>query len=176
MVGVALLLLVLAVARWWRERRGLALVVLRALIIGALVFVMLNPQSLLPRERTEKPKLAVLLDTSASMSTKDIGSDSRFAAALQALTNSSTMAALGKEFVLDLRSFDREAHPVDLNQLGINSPAGDASDIGRALMSVAGELGETKAQSGILAFGVRNHDALRQGVREFFPGFYGFVP
>jgi hypothetical protein len=148
--GIAFGLLLLAAVRWWRERRGRMSLVLRAIIIGLLVFVMLNPQSLLPRERTEKPKLAVLLDASSSMATRDIGADSRFSAALRTLTNSATLATLNNEFVLDVRRFDRDLHPADLAQLGTNAPAGDASDIGKAVMSVASELGETKSQAGIL--------------------------
>ena len=148
--GIALALLVLAAVRWWRERRGGALLAVRACIIALLVFVMLNPQSVLPRERTEKPKLAILLDTSASMATRDLGADSRLAAALRTLTNPATLAALNKDFVLDIRRFDREAHPADLAQLGTNSPTGDATDLGKAVMSAAAELGETKAQAGVL--------------------------
>jgi hypothetical protein len=148
--GIALALLLLAAVRWWRERRGGWLLALRAVIIGMLVFIMLNPQSLLPREQTEKPRLAVLLDTSASMATRDLGADSRLAAALRTLTNPATLAILNKDFVLDIRRFDREAHPADLARLGTNVPAGDATDLGKAVMSVASELGEAKAQAGIL--------------------------
>ena len=148
--GIALALLLLAAVRWWRERRGGALLAVRACIIALLVFVMLNPQSVLPRERTEKPKLAVLLDTSASMATRDLGKDSRLAAALRTLTNPATLATLNKDFVLDIRRFDREAHPADLAQLGTNAPAGDATDLGKAVMSAAAELGETQAQAGVL--------------------------
>jgi len=148
--GIALALLLLAAVRWWREGRGGPLLAVRACIVGLLMFVMLNPQSLLPRERTEKPKLAVLLDTSASMATRDIGPDSRLAAALRTLTNPATLAALNKDFVLDIRRFDREAHPADLAQLGTNAPSGDATDLGKAVMSAASELGETKAQAGNL--------------------------
>jgi hypothetical protein len=148
--GIALGLLLLAAVRWWREGRGGLLLAVRALIVGVLAFVMLNPQSLLPRERTEKPKLAVLLDTSASMATRDAGADSRFSAAVRTLNQPATLAMLNKEFVLDVRRFDREPHPADLAQLGTNSPIGDASDIGKTVMSVASELGETKAQAGVL--------------------------
>ena len=148
--GIALALLVLAAVRWWRESRGGPLLAVRACIIGLLILVMLNPQALLPRERTEKPKLAILLDTSASMATRDLGTDSRLAAALRTLTNPVTLATLNRDFVLDVRRFDREAHPADLAQLGTNTPAGDATDLGKAVMSVASELGETKAQAGVL--------------------------
>src|SRR5437868_13107680 len=85
--ALAFALLLMALVRWWRERRGALLLVLRALIIGALVLVTLNPQSILPRDRREKPKLSILLDTSSSMATHDGGADSRFSAALRTLTN-----------------------------------------------------------------------------------------
>ena len=149
-VGLAVALLLLGMLRWWRERRGGGPLLLRVAAIAVLIFVMLNPQSVLPREHSEKPRLAVLLDTSSSMATRDVGSDSRFDAALRRLTNSATLQALSKAFALEFHRFDRESHTADLGQLAANPPAGDASDLGKALMSVASELGEHKAQVGIL--------------------------
>jgi hypothetical protein len=149
-VAIVLALLALAVLRCWREGRGKKPAVVRVLIIGALLLVMLNPQSLLPRERTGKPKLVVLIDTSASMATRDAGADSRLGAAVRVLNNESTLATLNKEFVLDVRQFDRDLRPVELSQLPTNSPTGDASDIGRALMSVVSELGDARSQVGVL--------------------------
>ena len=148
--AIALALLALAAFRWWRERRGGAALGLRALMVGALVLVMLNPQLLRSRQRTEKPKLIVLLDSSASMATRDAGDESRFAIATKVLGNASTLAKLNQEFVLDFRQFDRAARPAELSQLMSNTPAGDASEIGKSLMSVVSELGDTKAQAGVL--------------------------
>ncbi len=148
--AIAVALLVLGVFRWWREKRGGPLLALRAIIVALLIFVIANPQAILPRERTQKPKLAILVDTSASMATRDAGNDSRYAVALKALEEPATLATLNREFVLDVRRFDREAHPADLAQLRSNAPAGDASNLGKAVMAVASELGETKAQAGIL--------------------------
>jgi hypothetical protein len=148
--GIALALLLLGGLRWWREGRGASLLAIRAVVIAVLAFVMLNPQSILPREKTEKPKLAVLLDTSASMATRDDAAGSRYAAALSVLTNSAVLEALNKSFALEVHQFDREAKPAELAQLANRAPLGDASDLGRAVMSVASELGETKAQAGIL--------------------------
>src|SRR5882724_1213221 len=130
--GIAFGLLLLAAMRWWRERRGRLVLLLRVGIISLLVFVMVNPHSILPRERTDKPKLGILLDSSASMATSDVGSDSRFSAALRTLTNAAVLQGLNKEFVLDFRRFDRAAHPIDPLQIGTNGPNGDASDIGNA--------------------------------------------
>ncbi len=148
--ALALGLLALAVLRWWRERRGGAALALRVLVVGALVFVMLNPQWLRPRQRTEKPKLVVLLDSSASMATRDAGGESRFAAAVKTLGDAATLANLNKEFVLDFRQFDHAARPAELSQLASITPAGDASEIGKSLMGVVSELGDTKAQAGVL--------------------------
>ena len=148
--GVAVVLLALAVVRWWRERRGGSLLTLRAFIVGGLLFVMLNPQSLLPREHTGKPRLIVLLDSSASMATRDVSEDSRWNAALRVLDNSSTLATLNAGFALEVRRFDRDVKSADLSQLMSNTPAGDASDIGTALMSAVSDLGETGPQAGVL--------------------------
>jgi len=70
--------------------------------------------------------------------------------AIRTLTNSAALEELQHEFVLDVRRFDREVHATDLAQLATNTPSGAGSDIGNAIMSVASELGETKAQAGIL--------------------------
>ena len=148
--AIALALLALAAVRWWRERRGGITLVLRALVVSALLFVMLNPQALRPQEHPEKPRLAVLLDVSASMATRDVGGESRLGAAVRTLSQSSTLANLNRAFILDFRQFDRYLRPVELFQLASNPPAGDASEIGRALLSVVSELGDTRAQAGVL--------------------------
>jgi hypothetical protein len=148
--GLAVILFALALVRWWRERRGGWLVSLRGVVIGALLLVLLNPQALLPRERTAKPRLSLLLDTSASMATCDAGSEPRLGAALQVLTNPATLALLNREFVLDVRRFDRETQPVELSQLSSDAARGEASDLGTALLSAVSDLGEAGAQAGVL--------------------------
>lgn len=147
--AVVVALLVFALVRWWREQRGGWSLVLRVAAILVLLLILLNPQSLLPRQQTEKPKLVVLVDTSASMATPDMDGQPRLAAAVRAL-NPATMAVLNKEFVVDVRQFDREARPAEISQLVSNAPAGDASDIGRAVMSAVSQLGDIKAQAGVL--------------------------
>src|SRR5271163_418462 len=102
-VLIAIGLFALAVFRWRREKRGGSTAAMRALLLGALLLVMLNPQALLPREKTGKPKFVILLDTSASMATRDAGGQSRLGAALRVVTNASTLAALNKDFDLDVR-------------------------------------------------------------------------
>jgi hypothetical protein len=148
--ALALALMALAAFRWWRERRGSLALILRTVIVGALVVVMLNPQLMISRQRTEKPKVIVLLDSSASMATRDVGDESRFAAATKILGDSATLAKLNKEFILDFREFDRAARPAELSKLMSATPDGDASEIGKSLMSAVSELGDTKAQAGVL--------------------------
>lgn len=148
--AIALVLLALAAFRWWRERRGRLALVLRAVIVIALVVLMLNPQLMISRQRTEKPKVIVLLDTSASMATRDVSGESRFSAATKILGDAATLAKLNKEFVLDFREFDRAARPAELSRLMNATPDGDASEIGKSLMSAVSELGDTKAQAGVL--------------------------
>ncbi|PWU17994.1 MAG: hypothetical protein C5B50_10120 [Verrucomicrobia bacterium] len=170
--ALALALVVLAAVRWWREMAIPSLrsvhsfaaifqlsVLLRLVIIGLLVFVILNPQAIIPREHKDKSRLTILLDSSASMNTRDAqsaiaptgsGTVPRYSAAIRCLTNPATLVALNKEFQVDLRLFDRDTRQSDLSRIGTNAPAGDVSDIGKAVMSAATELGETKAQAGIL--------------------------
>src|SRR5206468_11893871 len=80
----------------------------------------------------------------------DVGPDSRYAAALRTLTNAASFGALSREFALEIRRFDREARAADLAQLATNFPGGDVSDLGKAVMAAASELGDTKSQAGIL--------------------------
>jgi len=57
---------------------------------------------------------------------------------------------LNKEFILDFREFDRAARPSELARMAARPPTGDATEIGKSLMSVVSELGDTKAQAGVL--------------------------
>ena len=148
---VVVALLGLALVRWWRERRGGLLVVPRVLLVGLLLWVALNPQALLPKERTGKPRLAILIDSSASMATHDMDNASRLDAVLRVLTNSAILATLEKEFSLDFHRFDRDRAPTDLAKLSLPDAArGDASDIATAVMSTVSELGDAPAQAGVL--------------------------
>jgi hypothetical protein len=142
-------LLVLTAVRRWREKRGAWSVAFRGALIVVLLFLMLNPQSWLMRQQTEKPKLVVLLDTSASMATRDVDNQSRLQAALHTL-NPAALAALNQEFVVELRQFDRDTRAAEVSQLLTNTPSGDDSDVGRALMGAVSELGDAKAQAGVL--------------------------
>jgi len=153
-VGAALLALL--VLRALRERRSARLrrqvvpLVLRLAAIAGLLVVALNPTALIPQEIGGKPKLIVLIDTSASMATRDVDGKSRLEAALGALGGQATFAALSKAFAVDVRSFDRESRAADLAQPATLQATGRASDVASALIRAIDDVSESKAQAGVL--------------------------
>ena len=147
---VAVVLAGVALTQWRRERRGGKLLVLRLAMLAGILVVVLNPQALVPRERAGKPRFVVLVDSSASMATRDAGGDSRWAAVAKALGGAGVLDAMNREFIPEFRSFDRSVRPADPARLGPNAPAGDATDLGAALMSVVSDLGDAKSQAGVL--------------------------
>ena len=148
-VLVAVLLL-LAVVRWWRERRGGALLAFRILVVIGLLFILLNPQKLLPKERAAKPRMIVLVDSSASMATRDMDGASRFSKAAQVLTQASTLPSLQREFELEFREFDRDSRTIAPADLARHIPTGENSEIAGALMTAVSDLAPAKAQAGVL--------------------------
>lgn len=150
-VLVALALLAVLIVRIVRERRNVPLRRqvwvggLRALAIAILIIVALNPMALRPRDLPSRPRMIVLLDSTASMATKDVDGRTRLAAAQQQLQ--SAWERLNKEFVLDTRSFDKTVRPGEVMKV---EPLGDASDLGSALSSSVSELGEAQSQAGVL--------------------------
>jgi hypothetical protein len=147
--AIVVLLLVLAIVRWRRERHGKALLALRGLIIGLLLVIVLNPMAWLPLDRAGKPKLVILVDTSASMATPDVSGNPRLEAAMRVLRDPATLKSLNKEFILEVRRFDHEMSPAELSEF-TNAPTGDSSDLGTALMSAVSALGDEKSQAGVL--------------------------
>lgn len=148
--AIVVALVLLAVWRWRRERRGLLPLLLRIAASGILLVVLLNPQALTPRERNGRPRMTVLLDASSSMAVKDVKDAPRLGAALRVLTNAATMQALQRDFAVDFKRFDAQAQPADLLRLSAADATGEASDLGRAIMSAAGELGDVPGQAGVM--------------------------
>lgn len=92
----------------------------------------------------------VLVDTSASMATRDVEENTRLGAAVRRLGDASVLAKIKNEFTLDVRRFDREARLADLAELGSEPPHGEDSNLGRALMTAVTELGNEKSPAGVL--------------------------
>ena len=86
--------------------------------------------------------MAVLLDTSRSMATRDVDGNSRIGAALKTLKKKSIRAALENEFILDTRGFDKKSRAVDLGSLTAGEARGKASDLPSALIGAIRDLDE----------------------------------
>ena len=153
LAGAALLgLLVVRALRERRQsplRRQIVPIVLRCVAIAALLWVALNPTALKPREIEGRATLAVLVDTSYSMSVPDEDAAPRLTSAMRVLDHGG-LAALENEFTVDVRSFDKETRSDSVAQLMEHAPDGLTSDLGAALSSVVADLGDSPSQAGIL--------------------------
>jgi len=154
--AIAIALVFLAAFRSWRERaaRGLRIrwpaFILRILIVAGLIAVALNPTALYPKDTVAKPRLIVLIDTSASMATRDVDGEGRLEAVLTVLREAVARGSLEEHFTLDVRCFDKDVRPAILRALGPEAAKGRASDIGGAIASAVGDLADDKEQAGIL--------------------------
>jgi hypothetical protein len=161
LAAIAAALVVAALLRWRRERSPSIALALRVFVIAILLFLALNPQWLLPKKNQGKPRLVVLVDTSQSMATADSVGEARLNTALKTLTNSATLDRLNKEFALDLRAFDRDVKPLNVNS---NVSLGDSSNLGDALVRAISDLGEAKTQASVLL--ISDGRATAEGVGE----------
>lgn len=169
-LALGVVLAVLAVFRLLRERRQVGLArqrvwcALRLLGILVLTLIAMNPVWLRPRVAGDKPRLVVLLDTSASMAVKDVDGQPRLQAALDRLAAPGTRARLEKEFALDVRAFDRQSRPADLGQIRAADAKGDATDLAAALSGAIRDLESLESQAGILV--VSDGRATAAGVQD----------
>ncbi len=156
LVAGALVLVVLLTLRALRERRTVSLprqvisLVMRVFLIAILCWILLNPTLLETRKSEGKPALTLLLDTSYSMSTRDVGGKGRLESALEILKDEKTRSRLERDFTLDVRRFDRTVSAASLMSLDSSAAQGRTSDIGAALSSAVGEMGDRKDQAGVL--------------------------
>lgn len=152
----AVVLIAVTILRLLRERRNVparrqaASIAMRSVVIIILLLIALNPTAVQPRPQPGKPRLVVLLDTSASMNTPDVAGQPRLAAALHVLDSSSTESALHSAFSLDVRRFDADSRAATLADLKVAAANGKATDIGSALTQAVGDLGDDPAQAGVL--------------------------
>jgi hypothetical protein len=154
--AIAAVLVLLLICRAWRERRTVparrqaVALILRAVVLVILLVVALNPTALRARPVQGKPALVILLDTSASMSTRDVAGQSRLSAALHILKDKSALPALQNDFAVDFRTFDKEIRAATLAGLTPDSARGAATDIGPALTNAVTDLADRPAQVGVL--------------------------
>lgn len=155
--GFVVLLLILA-ARAIRERRNVPVrrqarfLPLRVGFLLGLLVIALNPHAYVPRESEEQPTLAILVDTSGSMSVKDApGGVSRIEAVHAALGAPEGLAVLRRAFDVDVRHFDRTTGPYPLS--GEATATGGATDIAGALYQTLTFLENRPAQAGLVLMG-----------------------
>jgi len=153
---VAVALFGAAAARLLRERgrapvrRQAAALVLRAAALAIILFVALNPTVLVAEKEPGVPNLTLLVDTSHSMSVRDVDGRGRLEAALGVLGDPATLARLQEGFRLDVHAFDATCRPVDPSALAAGSATGDASDIASALGEAVSAQADRASQAGVL--------------------------
>ncbi len=136
-----------------RWRRSI-LTLLRLVVLGILLLILARPMVLQPAELvSDRPVFAILMDTSQSMNTVDVGGQSRFDAAVSALTGSqgrSFLADLSRRFRVQLYGFDEGVRRLSVRELSSQARAeGRDTRIAAALMEV-GEGRAGRAPKGIL--------------------------
>ena len=140
-LGLVAFLLPLRALRDIPPRRALVLTSLRALVFLVLGILLLHPAVVLLTPLAGRERLAVLVDSSRSMSVAARpGGASRFLEAVSALGEKGFLAALAERYQLEIYSFtDRlQLHP-DVSALATVTPTGEESDIGAALQQLSRE-------------------------------------
>ena len=152
-------LAVLAVSFWTIRReiwsaQGMSVIGLRLLALAIVVFLLLQPQTKEVTSTVLKSHVAVLVDTSKSMSVRDSGrSKTRFEMAKEILTatGGDLLEKLKDKGNVDLYQFSttlEEMPPDGLAQL--EKPEGDSTGIGTALSDAVGSYGEAELTSVVI--------------------------
>ncbi len=154
--SVAILAGILASMRSTGLWRCLFLGMLRVLVLAGLLVILARPMILTPEPvSSARPCFSVLVDSSLSMNTKDVGDQSRFEAAKAALfkTNSpSLLNTLSDRFNIQLYRFDEDLHPQTVEDFSrYTVPDGQDTRMGEALLN-ATETGASRRPKGVLLF------------------------
>jgi len=153
-VGVLLLALVsYAFATGLPPGKRILLVLLRLLIIAGIVVVLCRPMAVKPApESGEKPVFTVLVDTSASMNTKDEGQESRLKAVAAALQSArgTFEGELAQRYQVNFEEFSEEVRASSFDEIvRRETAAGAKTDIATALFGVS-SAGPGKKHAGVL--------------------------
>lgn len=122
-LGGAAVMAVLAVAAYWRTIRerpiaGSILCAMRVLSIAMIAVLLLGPSALRPASLAGgRPPLSILLDTSESMLTSDDAGVCRIESVRAKWLDDQTLAALARDFDVELSGFDEEVRPLPRSQL-----------------------------------------------------------
>jgi hypothetical protein len=153
-IGLFILAILLAFATYRRtyppisRRKKTLLLSLRIVALFSLFLLLSEPILTIVRRYTQKPVVAVLLDTSKSMKLK--GTQVSREEELQNILKTDLLEKLSSESELEIYGFADTISPWDMNK-GLADSLGKATSIGEATKSVEEKLKE-KNLSGILIF------------------------
>ena len=170
-VALVLAAVGLLIAYGWTSRRRLAgwrrATALTMMTMAAVLplVILLNPTWIerLPPP-AGKPRLTILVDSTASMATKDgVDGQSRYQEACRFAKR--VVNQLGEEFEVRMFTFDSSAKLLGVEQLSQRSADGDATDLSAALEDVLDDVPQGQAVL-LLSDGIHNTGATAQRIRE----------
>ena len=175
LVFLLFLIVIYGAIRYTRRLRSLKrkiiLISLRSLSFLLIVFILLNPALRTETYTEEKPRLAILIDNSTSMS---LPGDEEGTPRIQAVRNffenhKSFFTELEENFYLSYYVFDKTLKPASLNFINANEPNGTATDIGEAIKELDKNY-DTGELDAVILFsdGANNGTILKKSSDEFF--------
>src|SRR3972149_7607804 len=140
-------------------------------LLFLIVFILLNPALRTETYTEEKPRLAILIDNSTSMS---LPGDEEGTPRIQAVRNflenhKAFFTELEENFYLSYYVFDKTLKPASLNFINTNEPNGTATDIGEAIKELDKNY-DTGELDAVILFsdGANNGTILKKSSDEFF--------
>lgn len=120
-------------------RQARVLLWLRGASLALLFFFALNPSVLISRVENLKPKLAILIDTSQSMTIKGPDKKSRLERAKEILIQGEVplLERLAEKYDVSLYAFAEGLRPLDVNELPALAARGKGSDLFSALLRIS---------------------------------------
>lgn len=172
-VGVLMVLAIVAYARSFRGRPLLSVFMLamRVLLLAAVACVLMGP-SILPPARTapSRPKVIVMLDTSASMQTVDEAGQSRFAFATERWLNPSWLGRLRRMHDVTLMGFDEDPRPISdvwLMRDASRAATAGSSRIAACVHEIVSSISPSNAsdQAAVMLVISDGHDTLSESIQ-----------
>jgi hypothetical protein len=167
-IGIGAVMSVLIVAGYFAGARTagrLRRAVLTSIRLGALavmLVILARPMALKPQEEVDrKPVFCVLVDSSASMNTKDMGKATRYEAMVKALADNRSGLArqLRNDYDLRFYSFDKDFRQTSLRQLAsMKRPDGEETHIAEALLNLAKSNPDKRLRSVLLMSDGRSNE------------------